>query len=114
MKTRTTYKAMKEDYGTIVKIPYCAMQNLLDYLEPTEYIKTSTYGWRADVYEVDPVNHIAICTGYAPMGNIEPKRDVMERYEKEAREIANGWDTWEVKREKWMALLKRFISEVTA
>jgi hypothetical protein len=47
------------------------------------------YGWRSDVYKFGDV---AIVTGYAPFGNIEPSYDVIQYYERKAEEIIeNNW-----------------------
>lgn len=37
MKFKTTQKAIKANYNTIICVPYCGLQNLLNYESPVAY-----------------------------------------------------------------------------
>jgi hypothetical protein len=84
MKYVTTKKNVIARYGAdnIICVGYADLQNLLRF-EDAEAYTSGTYGWNADVYGFDGV---AICTGYRPFGNVRPSRDLIERYERLARE----------------------------
>lgn len=83
MKIRTTQKAVKAAHEYVIRIPYCAMQYALSCETPAAYTARRE-GWGADVYSV---GGYSISTGYAPFGNVKPSRDLIRRYEYEAREI---------------------------
>lgn len=84
MKYATTKKNVLARYGAdnIICVGYADLQNLLRF-ESAEAYTSGTYGWNADIYGFDGV---AICTGYRPFGNIRPSRDLVERFERLARE----------------------------
>lgn len=109
MKYRTTDKALKEGYPQIIKLGYCEAENLLKWSDPEAYTR-GTYGWKADVYRVDPWT--AIVTGYAPCGNIRPSRELVEEYDNAARDFLGhvygaGMDGDEI-REKMQKQLRLF------
>lgn len=79
MKTKTTKKAIMQSFENVIQIGYCQAPNLLANLEPNFYT-AGIYGWRADVYIVD--NKTAIVTGYNPFGNINPSRELIEKYDR--------------------------------
>lgn len=50
MKFRTTKKAIMANYGNVIKVDYCDLQNLLKYESPIAYT-AGVYGWNADIYD---------------------------------------------------------------
>ena len=107
MKYKTTRKAIKDMYRTIIKVGDCRLQHLLIYAEPFAYI-TRKEGWAADVYELAP--GVALVTGYAPFGNIEIGWDICRRYEEKARKILHGG--YQEQPERLRKLMDEFIEEV--
>lgn len=113
MKFKTTQKAIKANYNTIICVPYCGLQNLLNYESPVEYTERRE-GWAADVYDMG--GGVAIVTGYAPFGNVRPSYELRERYEKQA-EIIRDMYRYSTKlndtRNRLRELQAAFIEEVT-
>lgn len=60
MKFKSTKRDIMANYGNIIKVDYCDLQNLLKYESPIAYT-AGVYGWNADIYDF---GGIAICTGY--------------------------------------------------
>ncbi len=111
MKFKTTQKAIKANYNTIICVPYCDLQNLLNYENPVAYTERRE-GWAADIYDMG--GGVAIVTGYAPFGNIRPSYELRERYEKQAEQIRYNYSlAWEEQREQLEQLARAFIEEVT-
>lgn len=110
MKFKTTKKAIKENYNTILKIGYGNIQNLLYFENPIAY-STRAEGWACDYYEV---GNVIISTGYAPIGESVPY-DLQMEYNKKAEEIRYSKDIqWEDKKEQLFALLTEFVNEATS
>ena len=109
MKFKTTQKAIKANYNTIICVPYCGLQNLLSCESPVAYT-VRREGWAADIYDMG--DGIAIVTGYAPFGNVRPSYELRNRYEKQAEQIRclSGYDG---KRNALRELQRAFIEEVT-
>ena len=82
MKYKTTAKALKEGYCTIISVGYCDLQGLLSYKSPVSYT-CGYYGWNFDVYDIDG---IAIATGYRgmPSKNSNASYELIREYEKKA------------------------------
>lgn len=111
MKFKTTQKAIKTNYNTIICIPYCGLQNLLNYESPVAYT-VRREGWAADIYDMG--GGVAIVTGYAPFGNVRPSYELRERYETKAEKIRYNYSlAWEEQREQLKQLARVFIEEVT-
>ena len=109
MKFKTTKKAMKENYNTILKIGYCNIQNLLQYEDAIAY-STRAEGWACDYYKV---GNVIICEGYAPIGK-SVSYDLQKKYNDLAEEIRYNNDVkWEDKKELLHDLLVQFVNEVT-
>lgn len=113
MKFKTTQKAIKANYNTIICVPYCGLQNLLNYESPVAYTERRE-GWAADIYDMG--GGVAIATGYAPFGSVRPSYELWERYEKQAEIICDMYrystklnDT----RNRLRELQAAFIEEVT-
>lgn len=85
MKFKTTQKAIKSGYSTIICVPYCGLQSLLHYESPIAYT-TRREGWAADIYDMG--GGVAIVTGYAPFGNIRPDYETRQKYEIAAEKSA--------------------------
>lgn len=107
MKFKTTKRDIMANYGNVIKVGYCDLQNLLKYESPTAYI-SGVYGWNADIYDF---GEIAICTGYRPFGNIRPDWEIMDKYEKEAENIYKVYQ-YEDRIDTLKDLQKKFIDEV--
>lgn len=107
MKFKTTRKAIMANYGTVIEVDYCELQNLLKYKSPVAYT-AGVYGWNADIYEFGGV---AIVTGYRPFGNIRLNREIMDKYEKEAENIYNNY-RYDDRIPALEELQKKFIEEV--
>lgn len=102
MKFKTTQKAIKANYNTIICVPYCGLQNLLKYESPVAYTERRE-GWAADIYDMG--GGVAIVTGYAPFGNVRPSYELLDKY----RYSTKLNDT----RNKLRELQAAFIEEVT-
>jgi hypothetical protein len=108
MKFKTTQKAIRANYPTVISVPYCGLQNLLNYESPVAYTVRRD-GWSADIYDMG--GGVAIATGYAPFGNIRPSYELREKYETQAEKIRyiSGYEeTQDALRE----LQRAFIEEV--
>lgn len=111
MKFKTTQKAIKANYNKIICVPYCGLQNLLNYESPVAYTARRE-GWAADIYDMG--GGVAIVTGYTPFGNIRPYYELRERYETDAEKIRYNYSlAWEEQREQLKQLARAFIEEVT-
>lgn len=108
MKHKTTEKAIKERYNTIISVGYCNLQRLLKALEPIAYT-AGVYGWNADIYVIDGV---AIVTGYRPFGNIRADYDICKKYESEANQIIKSVYNYEERKTALDDLISKFIEEV--
>lgn len=108
MKFKTTKKAIMANYGNIIKVGYCDLQNLLKYESPIAYT-AGIYGWNADIYDFGGV---AIVTGYRPFGNIRPNWEIIDKYEKDAENIYNNYK-YDDRIGALKDLQKKFIAEVT-
>ena len=113
MKFKTTQKAIKANYNTIICVPYCGLQNLLNYESPVAYTERRE-GWAADIYDMG--GGVAIVTGYAPFGSVRPSYKLQERYEKQA-EIIRDMHRYSTKLNDTRNMLRElqaaFIEEVT-
>lgn len=111
MKFKTTQKEIRANYNKIICVPYCGLQNLLNYEIPVAYT-VRREGWAADIYDMG--GGVAIVTGYAPFGNIRPSYELRERYETDAEKIRYNYSlTWEEQRKQLEQLARAFIEEVT-
>lgn len=111
MSTKTTQKAVKNNYINVICVGYCELQKLLSYNEPIAYT-TCRKGWGADVYYFGAT---AIVTGYKPFGNVKPTKDVCKGYDIKAHEILTDYSISHIERKTRMNnLLGEFIKEVTS
>lgn len=110
MKNKTTQKAIKNTYTTIIKVNYCRLQYLLNLVEPIAYT-SGIYGWNADIYHFGDV---AIVTGYNPFGNIVPDYDIIKAFDDRAAEILSDIkSSYEDKKQALYNLTMEFIATVT-
>jgi len=102
MKFKTTAKAIRDGYYTIIGVGYCDLQNLLKYKDPVAYT-CGVYGWSFDVYDID---RVAICTGYRVMPSKNSSHDykLIREYDK----MAEGKTEEELN-----ILIKEFIKVVS-
>ena len=110
MKFKTTQKAIREGYHTIICIGYCNLQTVLSYENPIAYTSRRE-GWAADIYDMG--GGVAIVTGYAPFGNVRPGYDICCKYEKQAEKIRYNYDIpYDRQRDMLKSLAKEFVKEV--
>lgn len=114
---KITMKEAKRIYNHIIKVDYCELQSLLNLVSPSAYT-SGVYGWNADIYDFES---FAIVTGYRPFGDIVASRDLCQKYEQKAKEIADWFDDmplpirgdWDRRRNALYQLIEEFIEEVT-
>ena len=110
MKFKTTQKEIRANYNAIICVPYCGLQNLLNYENPVAYT-VRREGWAADIYDMG--GGVAIVTGYAPFGNIRPSYELRERYETQAEKIRYDYSlSYDQQRESLKSLARDFIKGV--
>ena len=110
MKFHTTQKAIRANFHTVIYIPYCDLQNLLNYDSPIAYTARRE-GWAADIYDMG--GGVAISTGYAPFGNVRPSYELRQKYENAAEKVRYNYSLkWEEQREQIKTLQRKFIAEV--
>lgn len=110
MKIKTTKKAVKDNYPTIIGIGYCQAQHLLSRQNAFGYSAGSN-GWACDYYEL---NGICISEGYSPInqGSVKSDYDTLRRYELEAEKVRYDHSIpYEQQTEKINQLLKDFVNE---
>lgn len=111
MKFKTTQKEIRANYNEIICVPYCGLQNLLNYESPVAYTARRE-GWAADIYDMG--GGVAIVTGYAPFGNIRPSYELRERYETGAKKIREYYSfDYEKCKARLRGAIREFIEEVT-
>ena len=111
MKFRATQKEIKANISKIISVPYCGLQNLLNWESPVAF-RARREGWAADIYDMG--GGVAIVTGYAPFGNIRPAYEFRGCYETQAAAIRYNYRlSWEEQREQLNQLAKEFIKEAT-
>ena len=104
MKVRVTKKQIMENYPNVIWVGYCDLQFLLSNQSP-RYYTANCYGWRADIYEIDPST--VIVTGYGPFGNVHPDYELTEAYERKARKVCVG--DWRKRGRALNTLLKNYV-----
>lgn len=110
MKVKVTKKEIRENYKNVIRVGYCELQYLLRGKNPNFYT-SGTYGWRADIYQIN--YNTCIVTGYAPFGNIKIERNTIQKYEEKAIKICHDYSlNWEQETTKLDKLLDKFIKEV--
>jgi hypothetical protein len=112
MKFKTTKKEIRNGYYRIIGVGYCSMQYLLNFEDARAY-STRTEGWACDYYDIDGV---CISTGYAPLACKNAKVDykMIDKYELQARTIANSEMALDAKTEAVKQLLREFVAACIA
>ena len=85
MKTKTTMKYIRQVWKNIYQCGYCDLQHIFYYGEPS-YYNCGVYGWNCDIY-TDYSRDIAITTGYRGMTGKQIPRELIEKYDKIAKNI---------------------------
>lgn len=88
MKTKTTIKFIRQSYDNIFRCGYCDLQDIMKYREPTFY-NFGVYGWNCDIY-TDYARDIAITTGYRNMTGKCIPSELIKKYSKIAKDIAEN------------------------
>ena len=110
MVYRTTNRAIRNGFSKVIQIPYCYAQELLSCVERTAYT-AGVYGWNADLYDF---GNVAICTGYRPVGNVNPDIEVVKAYERKANDLRKKYAyDWQEFKSECRNLIYEFIDEVT-
>lgn len=111
MKFKTTKKAIKEGYGSILGAGYCSILYLLYFTNPIAY-STRNEGWACDYYDIDG---LCISTGYAPINskNVKVSYEFIDQYENMARSIVSDYNRPYGERKKAVnELLHEFAKKV--
>ena len=110
-KYKTTKKAIKESYNTVIKIGYCNAQYLLQFENIMAY-STRSEGWACDYYDIE---NVLISTGYAPVEsrNTKCNYEIVKKYEDLARKNILSNIPYEEQKQVNKDLLSQFINEVT-
>lgn len=107
-KFKTTFKAMRSTYDTIISVNYCKLQNLLAYESPFAY-SAGVNGWYCDYYNV---NGLIISTGYKTIGK-KLNYDFINEYESKAKKINGNYNLkYEERRQSIQNLLNEFTEKV--
>lgn len=109
MKLRTTKKEVMRSFPSVIRVPYCYLDKMLELESPSGYTAGS-YGWGADVYDF---GNVAIVTGYSPFGNISPDRSLLNKYNEKADQILEyySFDAGKAKN-RLRELIAEFLTEV--
>ena len=110
MKFKTTQKAVKAGYSTIICVSYCSLQYLLNYESPVAYTQRRE-GWAADIsergipgYNGNPAAHIV---------NISRTYEQVKAVEEQAEKIRYDYSlSYEQQRESLKSLARDFIKGV--
>lgn len=112
MRTKMSKAKVKCIFAKQIKVPYCALQNLLRFSEPVGFTSTKVYGWTANVYDCG--NGICLVTGYETFGNIETDSLTRAYYEGKARNIMeNPSMSIAEQRQEILKLLQEFVQKAT-
>ena len=106
MKLKTTKKAINASGKKVLKVGYCGLQSLLNWIEPFAY-SARTEGWACDYYNID---NIIISTGYAPIGNAVDY-SLIEEYEKKAEGIRYSDLKWDDRKTELEKLTLEFLEK---
>ena len=110
MKTRITFKAIRENYPHIINVGFCDLQRLLVFRAPDYYI-SGVYGWNCDVYVIRP--DIVICTGYRTPHKLNVDRATIDNFEMAAEKVCRYYNFNSTKAERRInELIEEFINMV--
>lgn len=106
MSIKTTKKSVIANYPTILCVGYCDLQHLLADITPIAHTERRE-GWAANIYDLG--RGTAICTGYAPFGNICPSKDICAKYDSLAKIVVK--QGYYVMQQQLPELRKDFLRE---
>jgi len=107
MRFKTTQKAVRNQYNTIIKLGYCDAQYLLQNYYSEAYT-TRLEGWGCDVYDLGGA--VALTTGYAPFGNSTVDYKTIEELENKAQKIWSYENKWHYNRK--IAEVKKLVQKL--
>ena len=110
-KMKTTRKQLNRCFSRIFWCGYCDLQYILHNDSPKFY-NCGIYGWNYNVYDL---GNIAITTGYRGMFGTEIPRELIHKYEAEAKPIVESTLSWKNHDEyvaKMNDIRDRFINEI--
>ena len=110
MKTHTSMKNIPA--RKVWRAGYCDLSYILDRYG-AQFYNAGVYGWNCDIY-VDFSTDAAITTGYRNMRGERIPADLLERYDKEGRELSEKMWELENYRERKEDLARRFWNELAA
>lgn len=84
-KTKTTMKHITDTFSKVYCCGYCDLQTIMAYEKP-RYYNSGVYGWNCDIY-VNYTHDIAISTGYRNMKGTTIPRELIQKYNTEAKAI---------------------------
>ena len=111
MKVKITRKSVKCLFNKVLYCGYCDLQNIMRGVE-TRFYNCGIYGWNYDVYDLGV---IGITTGYRGMFGKRIPTELIEKYDKEAKEIIESNLSWKNHDEyvaKMNDIRDRFINEL--
>lgn len=108
MKFKTTKKAIMASCRKVIQVPYCKLQQLLNYKSPLTYTE-GVYGWNADIYDIG--YNAVIVTGYRPFGNYKPSAELVEEYKERAKIVHDCVEFSKIE-EALENLIKQFLADV--
>lgn len=94
MSRKLTRREVRARFHNIIQIGACDLDSLLDWGNLAGHLERAE-GWAADVYYAGYVGgygSVAICTGYAPIGNVKPDYALVHEYEMLGRQINDAID----------------------
>ena len=84
-KEHITIKKVRNYWKKNFRCGYCELEYIMRYKEPT-YYNSGVYGWNCDIY-TDYKTDIAITTGYRNMTGRQIPEELIEKYNKVAKNI---------------------------
>lgn len=110
MKIKTAMTDITRGWKKVYRTGYCDLQNIFFGVEPN-YYNAGLYGWNCDIYETEKAY---ITTGYRNMRGDRIPYDLIERYDKAAREIIKDMWTDKNYRNRLEELRRDFLGELEA
>ena len=87
-KTKTTMKAIRNNWRKVFCCGYCDLQYIMNGKEPT-YYNAGVYGWNCDIY-TNFSRDIAITTGYRNMAGERIPDEIIRKYSAIAKNICEN------------------------
>lgn len=84
MSRKLTRRVVRDRFSGIIQIGACALDSLLEYEDKLGHLER-VEGWAADVYYagyVEGFGSVAICTGYDPIGRLDPPYSLVSEYKR--------------------------------